>query len=167
MLKLLLTLISPVFGSMSSHLPGSRMISYLPKIRKNVPVGQIIAARGAETHLSHLHPDLSSESSGSKAMSPLSTVPGSTDSGTTIRMGSSRKCGASFSFTTVTVTVAVLTGRLGALLLRGLTFCTVRCSTCLSCASKSRGCGTERRARNLSVTLRAGGNEARAGKFLE
>lgn len=92
-----------------------------------------------------LHPYLSSESSGSKAMLPFSEVPGSTDSGTTICMGSSRKCGASFSFTTVTVTVAVLTGRLGALLLRGLTFSTVRSSTCLSCASKSKGCRAEDR----------------------
>lgn len=49
MLKILLTLISPVFALMSSHFPGSRLISYLPQSRKTVPVAQTPAARRAVT----------------------------------------------------------------------------------------------------------------------
>lgn len=78
---------------------------------------------------------LKSEWSGSNAILVFNSVPGATDSGTTICMGSSLKCGASFSFTTVTATVAVLTGRLGALLLRGATFSTVRMRRYFFCAS--------------------------------
>lgn len=83
---------------------------------------------------------LRAELSGSEAILLFSKVPGTTDSGTTICMGSSLKCGASFSLTTVTTTVAVLTGRFGALLLRGLRFSTVSSRTYSSCASKSKGC---------------------------
>lgn len=78
---------------------------------------------------------LRSKCSGSKAIFRLSNVPGSTDSGTTICMGSSLKSGASFSFTTATVTVALLAGRLGALSLRRFTFCTVRTKTRSACVS--------------------------------
>lgn len=86
---------------------------------------------------------LSSELSGSKAISLFSNVPGATDSGAMICMGSSLKCGASFSSTMVTITVAVLPGRLGALLLRGFVFFTVRVRMCSFRASKSKGCVTK------------------------
>ena len=85
---------------------------------------------------------LSSELSGSKAMLLFRSVPGTTDSGTRICIGSSLNCGASFSFVTLTTTIAELTGRLGALLLRLLTFSTITLSTYSLCASKSRGCNT-------------------------
>ena len=66
-------------------------------------------------------------------------VPGTTDSGTRIWMGSSLKRGASFSFTTVTTTVALLTGTLGALELSRFRLATVRTRVYSDWLSKSRG----------------------------
>lgn len=78
---------------------------------------------------------LRSELSGSKAILFFSNVPGFTDSRTSICMGSSLKRGASFSFTTMTVTVAELKVSLEALLLGGLRFSTLKRRRYSLCAS--------------------------------
>lgn len=87
-------------------------------------------------------PNLSSEWSGSEAMLLFSSFPGFSFSGTSIRMGFSLKYGASFWFSTVTITVAELRGWFRVLLLRGLMFSTVRINLCSLLTSKSRGCNT-------------------------
>ncbi|TNN80511.1 hypothetical protein EYF80_009250 [Liparis tanakae] len=85
---------SPVSLLISSHLSGSLLISYLPQ--------------RAELHLQTLVKFVKHKTT---LASGLRRTSGTTDSGTTIVMGSSLKRGASFSFMTITTTVALLTGR--------------------------------------------------------